>query len=152
MLTLMAGPDGALRLTPAAMAAPVLPPILPQDHTANIDQLVQTMRVMVKDQVTEATVHLRPQHFGEVSIQVRMDGKSVSAIIQTESTQVRDWMLGQEGTLRTGLSEQGLQLDRLVVQRDGRQDRRDASQQQPERRRQRQRPQPGSQQTFEITV
>ena len=152
MLTLIAGPDGALRLTPAAMAAPVLAPILPQDQTANIDQLVQTMRVMVKDQVTEATVHLRPQHFGEVSIQVRMDGKSVSAIIHTESSQVRDWMLGQEGTLRTGLSEQGLQLDRLVVQRDGRQDRRDTQQQQPERRRQRQREQSESQPTFEVTV
>jgi flagellar hook-length control protein FliK len=152
LLTLVAGPDGALRLTPAAMASPVLTPILPQDQTANIDQLVQTMRVMVKEQVTEATVHLRPQHFGEVSIKVRMDGKSVSAIIQTESSQVRDWMLGQEGTLRNGLSEQGLQLERLVVQRDGRQDRRDNSQQQPERRRQRQRPQSESQQTFEITV
>jgi flagellar hook-length control protein FliK len=152
MLTLVAGPDGALRLTPATMAAPVLAPILPQDQTANIDQLVQTMRVMVKEQLTEATVHLRPQHFGEVSIQVRLDGKSVSAIIQTESSQVRDWMLGQEGTLRSGLSEQGLQLERLVVQRDGRQDRRDNGQQQPERRRQRQRHQSESQQTFEITV
>lgn len=152
LLTLVAGPDGALRLTPAAMAAPVLPPLLQQDHTANIEQLVQTMRVMVKDQVTEATVHLRPQHFGEVSIQVRMDGKSVSAIIHTESSQVRDWMLGQEGTLRNGLSEQGLHLDRLVVQRDGRQDRRDHTQQQPERRRQRQRQQSDPQQTFELSA
>jgi flagellar hook-length control protein FliK len=152
MLTLVAGPDGTLRLTPGAHVTPLAASMLPQDQTANIDEMVRTMRVLVKEQVTEATVRLRPEHFGEVTIQVRMDGKAVSAIVLTDSSQVREWLLGQEGTMRTGLSEQGLQLERLQVQRDGRQDRRDADQQQPERRRPRPRPQSESQQTFEITV
>jgi flagellar hook-length control protein FliK len=137
MLTLVASPDGTLRLTPAAQVAPTLIPMLPQDEMVNTERMIQTMRVMVKDQVSEATIHLRPEHFGDVSIEVRVDGKSVSAIIHAESSSVREWLQGQEGSLRNGLSEQGLHLDRLMVQRDGRQDRREAQQQPSEQRRQR---------------
>jgi len=152
MLTLVASPDGTLRLTPAAQVAPMLIPMLPQDEMVNTERMIQTMRVMVKDQVSEATIHLRPEHFGDVSIEVRVDGKSVSAIIHAESSSVREWLQGQEGSLRNGLSEQGLHLDRLMVQRDGRQDRREAQQQQSERRRQRPRANAHEHQTFEITV
>ena len=152
MLTLVASPDGTLRLTPAAHITPMVTPLLPEEQAANIEKMVQTMRVMTRDKVTEATVRLRPEHFGEVSIQVRVEGKSVSAVIHTDSSSVREWLQGQEGSLRNGLSEQGLQLDRLVVHRDGRQDRREGQQQPSDRRRPRPRPASDAQQTFEITV
>jgi flagellar hook-length control protein FliK len=153
MLTLVASADGTLRLTPAAHITPMVTPLLPEEHTVNIESMVQTMRVMVTDKVSEATVHLRPEHFGDVRIQVRIDGKAVTAIIHTDSSRVREWLQGQESSLRNSLSEQGLQLERLMVQRDGRQDRRDAQQeQQAERRRPRPRPAGDAQQTFEITV
>ena len=151
-LTLVAMPDGTLRLASGSSAQAVLAPLLPEQATANIEQMVQSMRVMVKDSVSEATVHLRPEHFGDVRIQVRVDGKNVSAIVHTDSAGVHEWLNGQEATIRSGLAEHGLQLDRLIVQRDGRQDRRQAAQQQAEPRRRRPRPDAHPNQTFEVSV
>jgi flagellar hook-length control protein FliK len=152
-ISLIASPDGTLRLASATAAPLTVAPILREPPVGNLDQMVQTMRVMVKDSVSEATVHLHPEQFGEVSIQVRVDGKSVSAIVHAESAGVREWLQGQESTLRNGLSEHGLQLDRLVVQRDGRQDRRqNAPSQQQGQPRRRLRGEQDPQQTFELTV
>ena len=151
-LTLVALPDGTLRLASGVSAPVALAPLLPEQATANIDQMVQSMRVMVKDSISEATVHLRPEHFGDVRIQVRVDGKNVSAIVHTDSTGVHEWLNGQESTIRSGLAEHGLQLDRLIVQRDGRQDRRHAAHEQPEPRRRRVRRDADSNQTFEVSV
>jgi flagellar hook-length control protein FliK len=142
--------DGTLRL-----AAPLLTAgagaLSSDEQIANIQQLVQTMRVMSRETVSTATLRLRPEHLGEVTIDVRVDGKSVSAIIHSESASVREWMQGQESTLRNGLSEHGLHLLKLQVERDGRQEQREG-QQQPERRRPRARQHDTAQGTFEITV
>ena len=152
-ISLIASPDGTLRLSSTTSAPLTAASVLREPPVGNLDQMVQTMRVMVKDSVSEATVHLHPEHFGEVSIQVRVDGKSVSAIVHTESAGVREWLQGQESTIRNGLSEHGLQLDRLLVQRDGRQDRRqNAPSQQPGQPRRRLRGGEDQQQTFELTV
>jgi flagellar hook-length control protein FliK len=146
---LITAADGTLRLgaplpTAAAGAAA-------DEQIANLQRMVQTMRVMVRETVSQATVRLRPEHLGEVTIDVRVDGKSVSAVIHSESANVREWMQGQESSLRNGLSEHGLHLEKLQVQRDGRQDGREG-QQQPERRKARARQHDNAQGTFEITV
>jgi flagellar hook-length control protein FliK len=152
-MTLVASPDGTLRMaSPLAAPAPVALLMAPEHSEANLDQMVQSMRVMVRDTVSEATVHLHPEHFGDVSIQVRVDGKTVSAVVNTESAGVREWLQGQEATIRDGLSEHGLQLERLVVQRDGRHDRRHQGQPQPGTRRRRTRDDAEGQQTFEVSV
>jgi flagellar hook-length control protein FliK len=78
------------------------------------------MRVFTRDGVSEATVYLRPDHLGPVRIVIRVEGKSVVATVHAESASVREWLESQEGALRAGLSEQGLDLDRLVVHRDPR--------------------------------
>jgi flagellar hook-length control protein FliK len=151
-MTLVPSPDGTLRIA-SLLSAPLSLASLPQEASrANIESMVQTMRVMVRDTVSEATVHLHPEHLGEVTIQVRVDGKNVSAIVNAESAGVREWMQGQESTIRNGLSEHGLQLDRLVVQRDGRQDRRQQGQPQQGPRRRRGRDDADAQQTFEVSV
>jgi flagellar hook-length control protein FliK len=151
-MILMAAADGTLRLAPAVAAGPVAAPAgaMPSETAANIEQIVASMRVMTRETVSQATIHLRPEHFGQVSINIRVDGKLVSAVIQTESAQVREWLQAHEAALRSGLAEQGLQLDRLYVSRDPRQDRRDGHPQQQERRRQR--PRDEQQGTFEIAV
>lgn len=151
-MTLVSSPDGTLRIASLLSAPPPRVSLLPEESTANIDSMVQTMRVMVRETVSEATLHLHPEHFGEVTIQVRVDGKSVSAIVNTESSGVREWLQGQESTLRNGLSEHGLQLDRLVVQRDGRHDRRQQGQPEQGPRRRRTRDDADAQQTFEVSV
>ena len=148
---LITAADGTLRL-----GAPVPPlgagALAADEQIANLQRMVQTMRVMVRETVSQATVRLRPEHLGEVTIDVRVDGTSVSAVIHSESANVREWMQGQESTLRNGLSEHGLHLEKLQVQRDGRHDGREEPHQQPERRKARARQHDAAQGTFEITV
>src|SRR4030095_4093900 len=74
----------------------------------NIERLVQTMHVNVRSGVMEATLRLRPEHFGEVTIQLRVDGTNVTALIQTESSGIRQWLASQEQAIRNGLATHGL--------------------------------------------
>jgi flagellar hook-length control protein FliK len=93
-------------------AAPTLP-------AENVERLVQTMHVNVKAGVMEATVKLRPEYLGEVTIQLRVDGSNVTAVVQTDAPGVRQWLESQEQTIRNGLAAHGLDLERLIVNPDG---------------------------------
>ena len=124
-----------MTLAPAMDAAPLLAatdpgaiagaPLTHTERASAFATIVQTVRVQVKEGVSEATVRLRPEHLGEVTIAVRVEGRTVSAIVHAESAQVREWLQSQESTLRGSLVEQGLHLERLQIHRDARQDRRD---------------------------
>jgi flagellar hook-length control protein FliK len=142
---------------PATIAAPVAvaaPAPMTDVDAENVHNLVQAMRVTAKAGGWEATVRLRPEHLGEVTIALRVEGNNVSAVVQAESAGVRQWLMDQEQAVRSGLSEHGLQLDRFAVSRDGQ--RREADghaheQQQQRRRAPRQAPN-GAEQRFEIVV
>ena len=105
-----------------------------------LQQFVQTMKVQFRDGIGDAVLRLRPEHLGEVSISLRVENGSVAATINADAAAVRQWLESNQASLRQGLSEQGLHLDRFVVQRDPeqRQSREDqpARQQQQQRRRQ----------------
>ena len=133
----------------AAPAAPLAAPDAPPD-AENVGRLIQTMRVGMRTGAWEATVRLKPEHFGEVTIAMRVEGNTVTASVHAESAGVRQWLESQEQAVRSGLAEHGLQLDRFVVQRDGQQARRDSQQQEARRRQPRRPPQNG--QRFEIVV
>jgi len=125
-------------------------PTLPAE---NVERLVQTMHVNVKSGVMEATVRLRPEYLGEVTIQLRVDGASVSAVIQTEASGVRQWLESQEQAIRNGLAAHGLDLERLLINPDGerqQQPRNEADTNQSRRRPYRRHQQ--STERFEITV
>jgi flagellar hook-length control protein FliK len=129
----------------AQSAAPTLP-------AENVERLVQAMHVNVKSGVMEATVRLRPEYLGEVTIQLRVDGSSVTAVVQTDTPAVRQWLESQEQTIRNGLAAHGLDLDRLVVNPDGEgQQPRDESEANESRRRAYRRRQQSTER-FEITV
>jgi flagellar hook-length control protein FliK len=126
-------------------AAPGLPP-------ENVDRVVQAMHVNVRSGVMEATVRLRPEYLGEVTIQLRVDGSNVTALIHTEAPGVRQWLESQEQSIRNGLAAHGLTLDRLVINPDGEQQQsRDDSEANESRRRAYRRRQQSSER-FEITV
>jgi flagellar hook-length control protein FliK len=133
----------AAAAAPAAPAAPV--------DVENVNRLIETMRVTAKAGGWEATVRLRPEHLGEVTIALRVEGKTVSAVVQAESAGVRQWLQSQEEAVRSGLSEHGLDLGRYQVDRDGqRREAEDPQQhQQPRRRAPRREAQS---QRFEIVV
>ena len=136
-------------VTATAEAHATTAPALPAE---NVERLVQAMHVNVRSGVMEATLRLRPEHFGEVTIQLRVDGTNVTALIQTESSGVRQWLASQEQAIRNGLATHGLELDRLVVNPDGEQRQpRDDSEANESRRRAYRRRQ-HSTERFEITV
>jgi flagellar hook-length control protein FliK len=132
-----------------AASAPTIDP-------ENVDRIVQSMQVSSKQGVMEATVHLRPDYLGDVTIQLKVDGTGVSAVVHAESSGVREWLESKEQTIRQGLSEHGLDLDKFVVDQDGqRQEQawRDAETAEQQRQSfKRRRPSTGTTQRFEITV
>ncbi len=140
-----------------ASAAPVVPtaPMTGASMTPdaeNITKLVEAMRVTAKSGGWEATVRLKPHHLGEVSIALRVEGNTVSAVVNAEAAGVRQWLQSQEDAVRSGMAEHGLHLERFQVTRDGQ--RRDAQQQEqePQRRRQPRRSTVGAKERFEIVV
>jgi flagellar hook-length control protein FliK len=117
----------------------------------SLGRLVQAMRVISRPGAWEANVRLKPEHLGDVSIAVRVERNTVSAVVNAEASGVRQWLESQEQAVRSGMAEHGLHLERFVVQRDGQ--RRDAEpQQQPESRRQSPRRQAATTERFEIVV
>ena len=152
-LTLVQGDGGGAPVPLGGVAAPVTAgsPMTYQQNADNILRLVQSMQVLVRNGTSEATIRLRPEHLGDVSIAIRVEGRSVAATIRAESAGVREWIQSQEDALRTGLAQQGLSLDRLVVQRDPRHDRQ-AEEPPPESKRHRARKDTDAGERFEVTV
>jgi flagellar hook-length control protein FliK len=118
------------------MADTAAPQIRESDVVA---QLVQSMRVQFRDGIGEAVVTLKPEHLGSVRVALKVENGALAATVQAEVASVRHWLESQQETLRTSLAEQGLRLERFLVEPDGqRQAARDDAQPR-EQRRQRQR-------------
>jgi flagellar hook-length control protein FliK len=84
-----------------------------------IARLVQSMRVQFRDGIGEAVVKLKPEHLGSVQISLRVENGAIRAAVHAEAPAVRQWLESQQETLRSGLAEQGLRLERFVVEPDG---------------------------------
>ena len=124
-------PDGAFRVEAGAvqpaqsgqqasigLAAAVSDPAATRDGTV-AEQLVKAIRIQVRDGIGEARLSLRPDHMGEVSVQLRVDKGHVSATLVVERPDVRAQIEAQGAALRSGLEAQGLHLEELVVREDG---------------------------------
>lgn len=85
-----------------------------------LGQLVQSLRVQFRDGVGEAVLRLKPEHLGSISIAVRVENGGIRATVQAEAPAVRQWLESQQESLRSGLAEHGLRLERFVVNPDGR--------------------------------
>jgi flagellar hook-length control protein FliK len=110
------------------------------------------MRVTAKGGGWEATVRLRPEHLGEVTIALRVEGTSVSAVVNAEAAGVRQWLISQEEAVRSGMAEHGLQLERFQVDRDGERRRDEHEQAQEQSRRRPARRNVQNEERFEILV
>jgi flagellar hook-length control protein FliK len=131
----------------AGTAAAPAPP--PGPETMN--QLVQSMRTQFRNGIGEAVVRLNPDHLGAVSISLRVERGTVTASVAAESPSVRAWLESQEQTLRQNLAGQGLNLDRLVVHPDERDQARQQDEAASKRRQPRNPPDPDAP-VFEIIV
>jgi flagellar hook-length control protein FliK len=109
--------------------------------TAN--QIVQAMRLQWANGAGEAHIQLQPDSFGAMTVSLRVESGQVFARVQADSPVVREWLQSNQSTLRQSMAEQNLTLNRLEVSeppetRDGeRRDGRQASDGQPQQRRQR---------------
>jgi flagellar hook-length control protein FliK len=104
------GPD----LAPTATQHVDAPRAVPQDSEV-IPQIVKAMRTQVRDGIGEAQIRLKPEHLGEVRIELKVDGDRVSAVLHVERPEVRQAIESQSQALRSGLAAQGLKLDDLQV-------------------------------------
>jgi flagellar hook-length control protein FliK len=105
-----------------------------------VAQLVQSMRVQFRDGIGEAVVTLKPEHLGSVRVALKVEHGAIAATVQAEVASVRHWLESQQETLRTSLAEQGLRLERFLVEPDGqRQAARDDAQPREQRRQQQRR-------------
>lgn len=94
----------------------------PATHVPERDvvaQLVQSMRVQFRDGIGEAVVRLKPEHLGSVQVSLKFENGAITATVQADVASVRHWLEAQQDTLRTSLAEQGLRLERFVVEPDG---------------------------------
>jgi flagellar hook-length control protein FliK len=119
---------------------------------------VQAVRLQWRDGVGDARLTLQPDYLGDVTISLRVEQGGVTAHVNAESADVRAWMSANEPSLRQGLAEHGLTLDRLIVSeepadatpdRDGRRQRAPQEEQQQPRKAPPRRPETA---TFEVVV
>ena len=122
----------------ASHAVETSPTAIPERDV--VAQLVQSLRVQFRDGIGEAVVKLKPEHLGSVQVSLKIENGAIKATVQAEVASVRQWLESQQDTLRTSLAEQGLRLERFVVEPDRkRQSASDDEQPREQRRRQQQR-------------
>jgi hypothetical protein len=92
-------------------------PRLPNE-AAVAASLVRSMQWQYRNGVGSAVVNLDPGYLGQVTIALQIARGVVTANLHAANPEVRAWMTANEATLRQGLSDQGLALDRLVVSDD----------------------------------
>ncbi|MEO8084646.1 MAG: flagellar hook-length control protein FliK, partial [Ardenticatenales bacterium] len=114
------GQKGATLLAPVAttsfatsLAGASAPPATLPGETVN--QIVQAIRLQWANGTGEARITLQPEQFGDVTVSVRVDRGQVVARIEADAPVVREWLQSNQATLRHGLAEQNLALDRLEV-------------------------------------
>ena len=86
----------------------------PLDHA-----IVKSLKLQWNQGAGEARLRLQPEFLGDLSVSLRVIGASVTAVLQSDSPAVREWIQAHQGDLRRALEEAGLSLDRLVVDEDG---------------------------------
>jgi hypothetical protein len=94
-------------------------------------QIVQSMRLQWANGVGEARIALEPNHFGEVSVSLRVEQGQVFARVQAELPAVREWLQTNLGWLRQSLTDQGLTLGRIEVTEPAAESNHDDRRQQP---------------------
>ncbi|MGD9906093.1 MAG: flagellar hook-length control protein FliK [Vicinamibacterales bacterium] len=103
-----AGPSSILVEAPPSAAPAALDDVLPT-------QIIRSIRLHWRAGQGEARVQLRPEHLGELTIALTVERGGVTATLHAENADVRRWIDAHSASLRDGLAEQGLRLERLIV-------------------------------------
>jgi flagellar hook-length control protein FliK len=91
---------------------------LPEAAAPVLDQIVRSLRMQWARGVSEARIALRPEHLGTLNVLLRVEAGGVTAVVRAESSQVQEWVLSHQQTLRQQLEAAGLRLVDLTVEPD----------------------------------
>lgn len=116
------------------------------------DRIVQSLRMQFQRGGGDAIVQIRPEHLGPLTVSLRVENGAVQARVTTENPAVAEWLQANQETLRESLKSSGLDLDRLVINRDPDPTDRESPRDLPQPRRDRRRFADHRQSTFEIRV
>jgi len=85
----------------------------------DVPQIIRAVRLQWQNGVGEARVQLRPEHLGQVTVELRVAQGAVVVAVHAETQAARQWIQNHQADLKAALVEQGLRLDELVVTADG---------------------------------
>jgi flagellar hook-length control protein FliK len=147
-----ATPDGVRFSMNVAAGSAAYANATPRSEEVVLPQIVQHIRMHIAQGSSEARMQLKPEHLGALNIILKVEQGQVTATIQADVASVRQFIESHESSLRQALSEQGLQLAKLVVNPDGQQNEQDGREPNEQRRQERRRTFRDEDVTFEVLV
>lgn len=97
------------------------------------DQLVRAIRLQWGNGIAEARLRLEPEHFGELTIVLRVVRGEVKAFLLAERADTRNMLRAQAHVLEHALATQGLVLESLSITADNARERREPPKGRPRR-------------------
>lgn len=88
---------------------------IPVDSDEVFDQIVDRAKVMVKQNLSEMKLDLKPEFLGRMTIKVLVDEGVVTARFITESPQVKQMLESNLNTLRQNLEMNGIKVEKTEV-------------------------------------
>ena len=85
----------------------------PNEDTAT--QIVQAIKLQWSRGVGEAHIRLEPQHFGGLTVSLKVEDGQVIARLQSDTAAIREWLQSNQASLRQSLADLQLTLGRLEV-------------------------------------
>lgn len=114
-------PGGDVRHADAANATSAGPaPYTTVDPDAILSQIVKGISVnALGDGVHQMQLHLQPAHLGNVTLDLRVDGSSVSASVVAQTGDVRDALIANQHLLARSFADAGMKLASFSVDVSG---------------------------------
>jgi hypothetical protein len=79
------------------------------------EQMVKAVHLQWQRGVGEARVTLQPEHLGQVSVTLRVEQGTVTAVMRADNPAAAEWIQAHRAELRSALTSQGLDLESLDV-------------------------------------
>ncbi len=80
-----------------------------------VDQVLRHARVALRPGRSELSVHLEPPSLGKVDVHLVLDGHGLTVHLGAETHRAKDLLEANLAGLRAGLAEQGVRVERVVV-------------------------------------
>lgn len=109
-----AGPSQGAVPSEAPVVESALPDVSRPDPDV-VDQVLRHARLALRPGRSELSVHLEPPSLGKVDVHLVLDGHGLTLHLGAETHRAKDLIEANLAGLRAGLAEQGLKVERVVV-------------------------------------